>query len=461
MQNVSYFEIFRRRWLALVVAVLLGTGSAALIAFTIPPTYSATATLFLVVDDPDASLAERSQFSLARVNSYTDLVRSSEVLEPVIDDLELDLTVQELSSQVSASNPSNTVNIEIRAVAGAASTAADIANAVADSLSRLVSRVENVAAFSVTLERLIPALTPTSPSAPQKAVIIGLGVLSGLAGGAVAALLLARFDRRIRSLEDVRRATGLPVLGAFPRAHHRDSGGETGDGVDPSAIEALARIAQLNGGGMPRVLLLVPAEPDAGSPRVRVQLAGAVGATGRRALLVEPRPANAEHAALRAFAAEPGLAELLTGSEEFSQVVRRMGEGPTSVLPAGLASPSEAEAQSSFRAVMTGMLASADVVITQVEPADHPVSLPVVAPHSDVPIVVVRFHRTTDLELSRAVSQLRIAGVRPLGVLLVEVPRSARLDLLASWGPDDIEPTPRKPLIVPRRAPAPRKTAAG
>ena len=232
----------------MVIAVVLGVISAALIAFTIPPTYSSTATLFLVVNDPNATLAERSQFSLARVNSYTELIRSPDVLQPAITELDLNLTVQELSSQVSATNPNNTVNIDITAQAGAATDASAIANAVADSLSRLVARVENVGTFSVSLERLIPALTPIAPSAPQKAVILGLGLISGLAGGAIVALVLARVDRRIHSVTDVRRTTGLPVLGAIPRRRRRGRRDHQHRKLDAAVTEMVARITQVNGG---------------------------------------------------------------------------------------------------------------------------------------------------------------------------------------------------------------------
>ncbi len=456
MDNVSYLEIFRRRWLALLIAVLLGTGTAALVAFTIPPTYSATATLFPVVDDPDASLAERSQFSLARVSSYTDLVRSSDVLEPVIDELGLAVSVQELSRRVSATNPSSTVNIEITARAGAAPASAEIANAVADSLSRLVSRVENVGTFSVTLERLIPALTPTAPSAPQKPVILGLGLLTGLAGGAIAALLLTRFDRRIRSVADVRRATGLPVIAAFPSTS-RGADPRSADGPGPVADEAIARILQMNGGAAPRLMLIVPADPAIPSGGTRLALADAVAATGRRALLVESgaeaTPPDARHGA----EGDRGLAELLTGTATIPEVVRDRGAGRAAVLPAGSASVGEADAEAAFRGLVAKLLGSAETVVTQVQPTASPIGLAVVAPFADVSIVVVRHHRTTDLDLSRVVSRLRIAGVRPVGVLLVDTPRPDALDLMATWVPDDFAARPRKALTTPRRPAAPRK----
>lgn len=439
MEDLSYLEIFRQRWLAIFLAVAVGVVSAALIAFSIPPTYTSTATLFLVVNDKNETLAARSQFSLERVNSYADLVRSSDVLQPVIDDLGLDLTVQQLSGMVSATNPNNTMNINITASASSGADAAAIANAVADSLSRLVAKVENFGTLSVSLDLLILALVPTSPSAPQKLVILGLGLLSGLAGGAIIALLLARFDRRIRSVGDVRRITGLAVLGAIPRRRRMSARGHGQTHLDEAAAETIARISQANGGGMPRMLLLVPAGTKAGAPHVRLALTGALAGTGRQTILVESESATGESNPLGEFAGEPGLAELLAESATVTDVIRIVEDAGSFVVPAGITPPTEVHAEATIRAVVTQLFADADadVVITQVAPASTPVSISLIAPYVDVAVVVVRQHHSTEVELIQAVSQLRIAGVRPIGVVLVDVPHAHRVNLMATWTPED------------------------
>ncbi|MGV8858330.1 Wzz/FepE/Etk N-terminal domain-containing protein [Rhodoglobus sp.] len=451
MEDLSYLEIFRQRWLAIFIAVAVGVVSAALIAFSIPPTYTSTATLFLVVNDENATLAERSQFSLARVNSYTDLVRSSDVLRPVINDLELDLSVQELSRMVTATNPNSTVNINITARASSAEDAATIANAVADSLSRLVAKVENFGTFSVSLDRLIPALAPLSPSAPQKTVILGLGLLSGLAGGAIIALLLARFDRRIRSVGDVRRTTGLAVLGAIPRNRRKTDVGHEQTRLAEAAAETIARITQANGGGAPRMLLLVPSGKKADAPHVRLALTGALAATGRQTLLVESEPTTDESSPLVEFAGEPGLAELLSETATVTDVIRIIESAGSFVVPAGNTLPTEVHAGATIRAVATQLLADADVVIAQIAPAASPVSISLVAPYADVAVIIARYDHTTEGELTQAVSQLRITGVRPIGVVLVDVPHTHRLDLMATWTPEDFAAKPAKALITPRR----------
>ncbi|RLQ83187.1 hypothetical protein D9C83_01670 [Salinibacterium amurskyense] len=453
VESLSYLEIFRQRWLAILIAVVVGVGSAALIAFSIAPTYTSTATLFLSVKDVNATLAERSQFSLARVNSYTDLVRSSEVLEPVISSLDLNLTVQELRSQVSATNPNSTVNINIAAEASSAQDAALIANAVADSLSRLVSRVENFGTFSVSLERLIPALPPSAPSAPQKTVILGLGLVAGLAAGAVLALLLARFDHRMRQPADVRRVTGLPVLAAVPRGHRRARGQAPGaeSTVDAAYAEALARITQANGGTVPRILLLAPAGATAHHASVSLGVVGAVAATGRQALFVEAEASTVDDGALAHYAGEAGVAELLNETTTLAEVARPLEDSDALCVTAGVAATTEVTAEKTLRSVLTRFISRADVVVTQATSESRPLSIPLLAPFTEVAIVVVRYNHSSEAELAQTVSQLRIAGVRPLGVLLTDVPNARHIELMATWTPEDFANAPAKAHVHLRR----------
>ncbi|MBH0052877.1 hypothetical protein I6E74_01680 [Salinibacterium sp. SWN139] len=463
MESLSYLEIFRQRWRAILVAVVVGVASAALIAFSIPPTYTSTATLFLTVKDVNATLAERSQFSLARVNSYTDLVRSSEVLEPVISDLDLDLTVQELRSQVSATNPNSTVNINIAAQASTAADAARIANAVADSLSRLVSRVEDFGTFSVSLERLIPALPPSAPSAPQKTVILGLGLISGLAAGAVLALILARFDHRMRQPSDVRRVTGLPVLAAVPRGHRRARGNsaDAESTVDAAYAEAFARITQANGGAVPRILLLAPAGDAANHASISLGVVAAVAATGRQALFVEAHPSSGDDNALASFAGTTGLAELLNESTTLPEVTRPLDGSEALFVSAGVAETTEVAADKTLRSVLTRLISRADVVLTQATSETRPLSIPLIAPFVEVAIVVVRYNHSSEAELAQTVSQLRIAGIRPLGVVLTDVPNARHFELMATWTPDDFASDPAKARVhLRRKASKPQEPAA-
>lgn len=451
VENLGYLEIFRQRWLVLVLAVALGVGSAAIVAFSIPSSFTATATLFLSVKDSSATLAERSQFSQARVASYPDLVHSEKVLRPTINDLGLGLSVPELSGMVSATNPDNTVLIDVNGRAGNGGTAAAIANTIAENLSDLVAEVENDNTFSVSLDRLIPAIAPTTPSSPQRPVILGLGLIAGLAAGAIVALLLTRFDRRLRTVAGVRRASGLPVLGMIPRRllpRRHDSAEPI---IRTAMADAMLTIRQANGGGVPRLLLLVPVGKKAPPARIRLALAGAEAATGRDVLLVETESADETANESPVVKDGPGLTELIEGTATLSNsTVTHDGTG-IRVLPAGTVETTQLHAETSIRSVVTRLISESDIVIAQSTQSSRPASIALLAPYSDVVVMIARYGRSTDSDLARAVTQLRIVGVRPIGVVLFDVPRNRHIDLSATWQPEDFAAKPAKALNPVRR----------
>lgn len=65
---------------------------------------------------------------------------------------------------------------------------------------------------------LDPARLPESPIAPRRTLFYALGVLAGLGIGLLLAAAVEWADRRLRTVDDVSRALGLPVLAMIPRA---------------------------------------------------------------------------------------------------------------------------------------------------------------------------------------------------------------------------------------------------
>ncbi len=61
-----------------------------------------------------------------------------------------------------------------------------------------------------------PALEPSKPVKPKKALNLSLALALGLMAGTALAFVLERFDVTIKGAEDVEGEVGLPVLGLIP-----------------------------------------------------------------------------------------------------------------------------------------------------------------------------------------------------------------------------------------------------
>src|SRR5699024_5332270 len=118
MELRDYLRILRKKWLLVTVMTVLGIGAGFVPVMLMPSTYEANTQLYVSVRSDVSTtgdLMQGNSFAREVVSSYADVVGTSVVLQPVIDELELDTTVSELAEKVQASTPEGSVLIYIAA----------------------------------------------------------------------------------------------------------------------------------------------------------------------------------------------------------------------------------------------------------------------------------------------------------------------------------------------------------
>ena len=142
-----------------------------------------------------------TSFARQAVVSFVDVVDSALVLDRVINDLDLDVSAQQLAQTVQAVSPTDSVIISIDVSNTDAEMAASIANSIganfADVVVNQLEKPEGDAISLVRVETIEPALVPTSPSSPRIPINVVLGVVLGLALGLGIAILRSILDTRI------------------------------------------------------------------------------------------------------------------------------------------------------------------------------------------------------------------------------------------------------------------------
>ena len=110
MELTDYIRILRKNWLIIVIATLLGVGTAAAYSLTREPQYEASSTVFVSTQSgfSVSELQQGANFTQSRMTTYAELVTKPIVTNPVIAELGLGVTSDSLSSKVAASNPLNT-----------------------------------------------------------------------------------------------------------------------------------------------------------------------------------------------------------------------------------------------------------------------------------------------------------------------------------------------------------------
>lgn len=450
MELSDYLKAFRERWLLILVCTLVGGGLAGLITQRIQPTYTGEATLFLKVDSKTGSLYERSQFGLQRVKSYPAVVQSPDVLLPVMAELKLGGTLEDLQARVSATNPTNTFFLKVQAEDSSADQAAAVANAVAKNLAVQVAVLETAkgeAASAVSLVQTVPASPPTSRTSPSLALNLALGLLIGLSLGLGTAVVGKRFGQRIRTADDVRAASDLPVLGVLGRKSRRrpviPSRHRSGLDETRSHQDLVTNLQLVAGGRLPNLLVLVSELDWQAQHRLRQELASTLAGTGRAVCLLESElpPGAADDGTLPP--GSRGLADLLSEKCEVVEALIPSADGKFQVLPPGskAAAPSEFVIQKRFPMVANRLRESFDVILAEAGPRSEPLSLAMVAPCAGGVLLAVQYSKTRKRELARLLAEVKAFGLRPLGVVMTSVPGSRRVPVTDGWRSGDFRDT--------------------
>ncbi|MEE0653886.1 MAG: P-loop NTPase, partial [Bifidobacterium criceti] len=218
------FGIMRKHVITIIITFAVVLGAAIALTAMSPVTYSTTAQLFATYNDSSDGAANSSEqnngssYIMSQIKSYPVLTTTQSVLQPVIDDLGLHTSVSQLKGQVSVTNPTNTAFVNITVTDGDPARSADIANAIAKSLSSVVENTLYASGSRSTVKLSIvqPATAPSTPSSPKWKLNILVGVVGGLILGVFAALLKDVLSKRIQDGDEIGEYIDAPIIGRIP-----------------------------------------------------------------------------------------------------------------------------------------------------------------------------------------------------------------------------------------------------
>jgi succinoglycan biosynthesis transport protein ExoP len=220
----EYARVIARGWIIVLALLVVGLGAAAAVILVTPSQYRTEATIFVSVPTSEGQSGSELSAAFAtaesRIASYISLATTDSVLRPVIEQLDLDSTVAELAENLTVATAPGTVVMTIDAVDRSPEKAAEIANAVAESLRGYVTGTLEVpisgGTSRVDMQIVERATVPDSPISPDATVFLILGGATGLILGVGIVVLRSLADARIKSSRDITRATPMPVLQSVP-----------------------------------------------------------------------------------------------------------------------------------------------------------------------------------------------------------------------------------------------------
>jgi succinoglycan biosynthesis transport protein ExoP len=430
----GYIRVIRKRWRIIAAATLLVIAGAAGVTALSPKIYEAQTQLFVSTSSgvDTSQLLQGSNFTQQRVKSYSDVITTPSVLNPVIEKLGLTTTADALAANVTATVPLDTVLIEVAVRDRDPRQAARIADALGKQFTTTVAELESVSStkaspVKVTVVR-VPT-TPTSPVSPKPVRNIGLGVVLGLLVGAGLALLRDMLDTSIKGEPDVALVTDSTVIGAIGF----DSGAVKrplivqSDPHNPraEAFRALRTNLQfVDAANHPRSLTFTSSLPGEGKTTTTANLAITLAAAGSRVCVIEGdlrRPRLLDYMGLEGSV---GLTNVLIGQASVEDVVQQYGDTEVAVIGCGPIppNPSELLGSSAMRDVVQHLESRFDYVIIDAPPLLPVTDAAVLSTVTSGTVVVIGAGDTTREQLSRSLATIHAVNGRVLGLVLNKMP---------------------------------------
>lgn len=376
----------RKGWAVAIpafVVVLVLVGVYTLMA---TPQYTASSELYATYDNAAANSQSISDINTAgsyistQIKSYPTLATTQAVLDPVISDLNLNMSVSELGKLIAVSNPTDTMLIDISVETDNPAQSQQIANAVAESLSKTVrSSLYSSTNSPVKLSVVQKATLPSHPSSPKIKLNLLIGVLLGIIVGILAALLRDMMDTRLNNIHDLRRLTDAPLLGSIPTNDAVNKSRPVVIG-EPNSMVAeeyrrirgnLSFIAPIEGTHS-RLLIVTSTLPSEGKTTTSTNLAAAFAENGSRVLLIDADLRHPSISKKLQIDGSIGLSHVLSNQANVADAVQRYWKNDLHIMPAGPKPPNASLLLNSplMEAMIQQALKQYDYVIVDTTPLD-------------------------------------------------------------------------------------------
>lgn len=214
------FEYFVSKLPIIVIAALLTTlvGIAYGLWFQ-KPMYNSYTTIVLTRTDNGSTTTDgtgitQSDILLNQnlVSTYREIIKSKRILNQVINNLDLNISTDELEKNISVTSEKDTEVIKISVNNSNPTDAKDIANEIERVFSNEIISIYNIKNITI-IDYAEEDTTPYNINVPKQII---LAFLIGFILACAVIFVTFYFDTTIKSSEEIENKLGLPVLGVVP-----------------------------------------------------------------------------------------------------------------------------------------------------------------------------------------------------------------------------------------------------
>jgi len=432
----QFFKVLRRRWISVTVIMAIAIAIAGFISWSTTPQYESKARVFISVNATNTTdQAAQGYFVAGRVITYADLATSTELMEQVIDDRNLDLSPEQLASRITAEVVEGTTLIQITVRDPDPRQAQSNADWLSERYAEFLTSVETPEGANEA--QILASVTDSAnfdpdAVAPRTILYVAVAALVGLLVGLATALTREILDRTISAQEHIKEVSTAPVLASV--GFDKEIGSSpllTNLGSFAPRTEAFrllrTNLQFLDLDEQPRCLVISSAVPGEGKTMTSTNLAVALAQTGRRTLVIDADLRRPRVAGLLGLDAAVGLTTILVGKTEVQDAIQVHEPSGLHFLASGAKPPNPTEILQSrvTHDLIKQLRDEYDMVIIDAPPLLPVADASVLATLADGIILVVKHGQTTRDQLGEAIARLNQVGGRLFGVVVNMIPRRA------------------------------------
>ncbi len=208
--------------LIIIITVIFGIGAYLYSAFFIEKQYSASAMLIVNNKANDKTTVNATEINAAQdlAEVYSIIIKSDTVLTKVIDQLQLNMTYEQLNSKISVSSVNSTQVIKITMT----HPNADFAQKVVAKLIEvappiLADKVEAGSVKVISASTISNSGKPVSPSLRRNALI---GALAGMVLVLLIIFLKEMLNNTFKTEDDILNTLNVPLIGIIPEVDGKE-----------------------------------------------------------------------------------------------------------------------------------------------------------------------------------------------------------------------------------------------
>lgn len=298
-------------------------------------------------------------------------------------------------------------------------------------LESMIARIrETSVSSSIETEnaRIIDrAFDPVVPVSPRVFMNLVLGIAAGFALGVGVAYVIALVDDRVKTVFDVERLIGLPLLAVIPRAERLDQPDKAqivSNGVDRSVVEAFLSLYSTlrikDESRNAKFILVTSTLPGEGKSFVTTNLALTFATQGQRTVIVDCdlRKPNIQ----RSFRLRTnrGLVNHCIQGRPLEEVIARQVQPNLDVITVGdrAKNPVQLLNSPAFEAMLAELGRRYDRVVLDTPPLGAVSDVLNILPLMDGALYAIQFNRVKRNAARRCIGRLRAANVPVFGAVL-------------------------------------------